>query len=84
MSKLSPFIFRNNQRGITAVRKDRDENMSEKHFIDDMDAAFPDGKYVEPSDGPPRIRFRDMHNYCKQAGKKPFELTEEEMEQFRY
>lgn len=84
MSKLSPFIFRNSLRGITALRKERDKNMSNKHIIDDMDGAFPDGKYVESSDGPPRIRFRDMDNYCKQIGKKPLELTEEEMAQFRY
>ena len=49
-----------------------------------MDAAFLDGKFVEPSEAPPRIRFRDMHNYCEQVGKKPFELTEEEMAQFQY
>ncbi len=58
--------------------------MSNKQYIDDMDAAFPDGEYVEPSDGPRRIRFHDMHNYCKQVGKKPLELTKKEMEQFQY
>lgn len=84
MSKLSPFIFRNNPSGITAVRKDRDEIMPNKYFIDDMDAAFPDGRYVEPSDGPARIRFRDMHNYCKKVGKKPLELTKKELDEFRY
>ncbi len=84
MSKLSPFIFHRSPSGITAVRKERDDIVPNKYYIDDMDAAFPNGKYVEPSDAPPRIRFRDMHNYCKRAGKKPLELTEEEMEQFRY
>lgn len=77
-------MFRKTQSGITAVRKERDIILQKNQFKDDMDAAFPDGKYVEPSDGPPKIRFRDMHNYCKQVGKKPLELTTEEMEQFRY
>lgn len=81
---LSPFIFCNSPNGITAVRKEHGEAMKDKHFIDDMDAAFPNGKFVEPSDSPPRIRCRDMHNYCKRIGKTPLELTKEEMEQFTY
>ena len=65
------------------IRKERDENMCNEGFIDDMDAAFVVGKFVELSEAPPTIRFRDMHNYCEQVGKKPFELTEEEMAQFQ-
>ncbi|MGD6900481.1 hypothetical protein [Bacillus infantis] len=84
MSKLSAFIIRKTPSGILAVRKDREESLPKKRFIDDMDAAFQDGKYVSPNEGPPRVKFRDMNNYCKQVGKKPVELTDEEMEQFRF
>jgi hypothetical protein len=84
MSKLSPFIFSNSPSGITAVRKERDEIMQDKHFIDDMEVAFPNGKYVEQCEEPPRIRFREMDKYCKQVGKEPLELTKAEMDQFRY
>lgn len=61
-----------------------EESLPKKRFIDDMDAAFQDGKYVSPNEGPPSVKFRDMNNYCKQVGKKPVELTDEEMEQFRF
>jgi hypothetical protein len=53
--------------------------MNNKHFIDNMDAAFPDGKFVELSKEPPRIRFRDMD-----VEKKNTRISEEEMNQFRY
>lgn len=84
MPKISPFIFPDSPSEGAVLRKERDESMGNEGFIDDMDAAFLDGKFVEPSEAPPRIRFRDMHNYCEQVGKKPFELTKEEMAQFQY
>nr|WP_106780799.1 hypothetical protein [Lysinibacillus timonensis] len=85
MSKISPFIFQDSSTGKkTVLRKESEEFMTNRELIDDMDAAFPNGKYVEPSDAPPRIRFRDMNSYCERVGKEPFELTEEELNQFRY
>jgi hypothetical protein len=35
--------------------------MRKTHLIDDKDVASSDEKYVGPSEGPLRIRFRDMH-----------------------
>lgn len=84
MSKLSPFVFHETPNGITAVRKERDDMKHEVEIMDEYDRLHPNGKYVMPSGEPPRIRFRDMNNYCNKVGKKPMELTEEEMEQFRY
>lgn len=84
MSKLSPFVFIKQPYGITAVRKDRDENVFNKKHIDDMDVAHPDGKYVTPGGTVPRLRIQDMHKFCKQHGKQPKDLTEEELTQFRY
>jgi hypothetical protein len=54
----------------------------QEEIMDVYDRLHPNGKYFMPSGGPPKIRFRDMNNYCKQVGKKSMELTEEEMEQF--
>lgn len=84
MFKLNPFVFHETPSGITAVRKERDNVKYQEEIMDEYDRLHPNGKYVMPSGELPRIKFRDMNNYCKQVGKKPMELTEEEMEKFRY
>ncbi|WP_226036676.1 hypothetical protein [Aquibacillus saliphilus] len=82
MSKVSHFVYKKSRTGVTAVRKERNEMHSED-FMDEFDRLHPNGNYVTPGE-PPRIRIRDMHKYCKSVGKKPMDLTEAEMDQFRY
>lgn len=53
-------------------------------LAEEYDQLHPDGKYVLPVGTPPRIRIREMDSYCKKVGKTPSELTEEEMQRFRY
>ncbi|WP_148296136.1 hypothetical protein [Mesobacillus boroniphilus] len=63
------------------VRKVRVKALSdEKEFFDD---AFPNGLFIEPR-GPhqPRTKLRPMLKYCKELGKTPSELTEEEIKKF--
>jgi hypothetical protein len=52
--------------------------------IDIFDFVFEGGRTFAVPGPPPRIRIRDMYKYCKSVGKQPSELTEGEMEQFRY
>lgn len=53
-----------------------------RQIADEYDELHPDGKFVTPSN-PPRLRIRDLHEYCMQKGVEPKDLSKEEMEQFR-
>lgn len=48
-----------------------------------FDDAFPDGVFAVPRDPrEPRVKIRALHQYCKETGKTPQELTEKEMQKF--
>lgn len=55
----------------------------ENRLADDMDQAFPDGKFSSTSNEIPGLRFRDMDKWCQKHGKTPDTLTSEELDQFR-
>ncbi|WP_077305768.1 hypothetical protein [Terribacillus halophilus] len=51
--------------------------------IKEFDDAFPDGIYTIPTDlQKPRVKVRDLSNYCKQKGVEPKNLSRKELEQF--
>jgi hypothetical protein len=67
------------------VREDiirKDEDLIRKE-IEEFEEGFPDGVYVIPRDPKsPRVKVRALHDYCKEKGITPEDLTAEEMEQF--
>ena len=83
MPKVKDFVFVKSPRGITAVREERKILRNKNRIVDDMDQSFPDGIFTDPTGNLPNIRFRDMDKYCKATGKKPAELTEKELDNFR-
>lgn len=51
--------------------------------MEEFDEHFPDGVFAMPSDpNAPRIKVRALHQYCKEKGVTPKDLTKEEMNQF--
>lgn len=54
-----------------------------KREMEEFEAGFPSGVYVIPS-GPnePRIKVREMYQYCREKGIDPEDLTEEERDKF--
>ena len=60
----------------------KDENVIRKE-IEEFENGFPDGVYVIPRDPKaPKVKVRALHNYCKEKGIRPENLTSEEMEKF--
>lgn len=50
--------------------------------VDKFEKGFPDGIYVALSKpNGPRIRVHELYAYCKQTGKSPEYLNEEELKQ---
>lgn len=49
MPKVKDFIFVKSPRGITAVREDRKILRNKNRIVDDMDQAFPDGIFTDPT-----------------------------------
>lgn len=54
-----------------------------KREIEEFEAGFPDGVYAISS-GPnePRIKVREMYQYCREKGIDPEDLIEEELDKF--
>jgi hypothetical protein len=51
--------------------------------IEKFEEGFLDGVYAIPRDPKaPKVKVRNLHDYCKEKGIKPEDLTVEEMEQF--
>ncbi|WCK53526.1 hypothetical protein PP175_19620 [Aneurinibacillus sp. Ricciae_BoGa-3] len=48
----------------------------------EFDEGFPDGIYAAPQPGEPIIKLGAMYRYCREKGKKPQELTKEELNRF--
>lgn len=62
------------------IRKDEDLILKD---IEEFEEGFPDGVYAIPRDSKaPRVKVRALHDYCKEKGITPEDLTAEEMEQF--
>ncbi|MFB6367167.1 hypothetical protein ACFCP7_24590 [Paenibacillus elgii] len=65
---------------MTQANNDEDAMIEE---IIEFEDAFPDGVYAVPSSPEsPRVKVRALSDYCKRHGKKPSDLSEEEMECF--
>lgn len=63
------------------VRKVRVSALSQEN--DAFDDAFPNGVFIEPRNPrKPRTKLRPLLKYCKDHGKSPSELTEEEIQKF--
>ncbi|MEI0738857.1 hypothetical protein VQ056_23170 [Paenibacillus sp. JTLBN-2024] len=61
----------------------RDLEKEKNRITNDFEDDFPDGVFAIPSSpDEPRIKLRALQNYCKQVGKEPSELTQEELEPF--
>ncbi|MBU9721339.1 MULTISPECIES: hypothetical protein [Bacillaceae] len=57
--------------------------MVNRKKIEEFDDAFPDGVFAfPPSPNEQKVRTRALAEYCKQNGKLPKDLSEEEMRQF--
>jgi hypothetical protein len=68
------------KRGIR-VRKVRVSALNNENDV--FDDAFPDGVFVEPRNlDKPRTKLRPLLKYCKEHGKSPSDLTEEEIRKF--
>ena len=62
------------------------KKVGESEMIDqikEFDNNFPDGVFAIPrSRHEPRVKVRALHDYCKEKGVAPAELSEKEMERF--
>jgi len=62
------------------------KKVGEKEMMDQMkrmDNNFPDGVFAIPHpSNEPRVKVRALHDYCKENGIIPEELSETEMERF--
>ncbi|HHP5665113.1 MULTISPECIES: hypothetical protein [unclassified Bacillus cereus group] len=51
--------------------------------MEEFEAGFPDGVYTAPSSpNEPRIKVKEMYQYCREKGVDPEDLTDEEREKF--
>jgi Ribonuclease G/E len=51
--------------------------------MEEFEEGFPDGVYTAPSSpNEPRIKLKEMYQFCREKGIDPEDLTEEELEQF--
>ncbi len=51
--------------------------------MEEFEADFPDGVYTAPSSpNEPRIKVKEMYQYCREKGVDPEDLTDEEREKF--
>ncbi|MCU5165941.1 hypothetical protein OCD92_27755 [Bacillus paranthracis] len=51
--------------------------------MEEFEAGFPDGVYSAPSSpNEPRIKVKEMYQYCREKGVDPEDLTDEEREKF--
>lgn len=51
--------------------------------MEEFEEGFPDGVYTAPSSpNEPRIKVRDLYQYCREKGVSPNELSQEEAERF--
>lgn len=51
--------------------------------MEEFEAGFPDGVYaIPPGPNEPRIKVREMYQYCREKGVDPEDLTEEELDKF--
>lgn len=54
-----------------------------RELNDNSDHAFPNGLFIEPRNPQkPRTKLRPLLQYCKENGKSPLELSEEEINIF--
>lgn len=54
-----------------------------RKITNDFDDAFPNGVFAfPPNPKEPRVKIRELGEYCKEKDVTPEELTEEEMKQF--
>ncbi|MED4019015.1 hypothetical protein [Sutcliffiella cohnii] len=54
-----------------------------KEQIKKFDDLFPDGIFaISHPENTPKVKVRALHNYCKERGITPAELSQNEMEQF--
>lgn len=51
--------------------------------MEEFEDGFPDGVYTAPSSpNEPRIKLKEMYQYCREKGINPADLTDEEREKF--
>lgn len=63
------------------IKKVGEEKMMDQ--IKQFDDYFPDGVYAIPRPkSEPRVKVRALHDYCKERGITPAEISRKEMEQF--
>lgn len=49
----------------------------------EFDDAFPDGIFIAPKNPKdPKVKIRDLYDYCKKHGIEPSDLSAKEMKQF--
>jgi hypothetical protein len=65
------------------IKKVRGNLLYNRNKYEEFDEGFPDGILVEPSgSNEPKVKVRDLLQYCKKMGKNPIDLTDAEREQF--
>ncbi|GAB6460594.1 hypothetical protein bcgnr5390_10370 [Bacillus luti] len=71
---------------VNAVSKDAavDKDFGAlRREMEEFEEGFPDGVYTAPSSpNEPRIKVRDLYQYCRKKGVNPNELSQEEAERF--
>lgn len=68
---------------IFAKAYEAKKNEKLKREMEEFETGFPDGVYVAPSSSDePRIKLKEMYQFCRGKGIDPEDLIEEELEQF--